>query len=404
MNLQEYIQSCGRTSFHKFDRTFVAAQVPKAFEVIEELIQEVKPEKILEIGTAEGGLTSFINYVGKMSNQKFKMISTDIIERPQYQDIRNEDVTLLVEDIFDWNSETVKNQLVLEFLSGPSRKIIFCDGGNKAREFRILSKYLNPGDFILAHDYIDNKENFHTNFFDKIWNWMEISESDISGACETYNLADYKKETFSNVVWVCKEKKPHKYAKEDYITTQPTSSVWANHANVGILNLYKDYVSGSVLDVGCNHGASGTYWILTNPSVTSVTGLDFQEQVKSVFLDVMRSSGTHVPYEFVTADFTKPTKFSAKYDTIVSFHVLEHIWSDDVSIFAKNIYDNLKDEAYFIISIPYKDFYDDPHHVAVYDEVSLRNIFESAGFSTIECVKDDRWPHEKNLLTAVFKK
>ena len=61
MNLQEYIQSCGRTSFHKFDRTFVAAQVPKAFEVIEELIQEVKPEKILEIGTAEGGITSFIN-------------------------------------------------------------------------------------------------------------------------------------------------------------------------------------------------------------------------------------------------------------------------------------------------------------------------------------------------------
>jgi predicted SAM-dependent methyltransferase len=99
-----------------------------------------------------------------------------------------------------------------------------------------------------------------------------------------------------------------------------------------------------------------------------------------------------------------PTKFETKYDTIISFHVLEHIWPDDVPIFAKNVYDNLREGGCFIISIPYKDAYADPTHVAIYDEISLEQIFKSVGFNTIECLRDDRWPHEKNLLTALFKK
>lgn len=206
MKLDEYIQSNGNTRFDKFEKTFIAAQRIEAFDVIEEFIRQHKPDKILEIGTAAGGLTSFINHVGKEANEQFKMISTDISERPEYDAIINEGVTILIEDIFSWETETVKNSIVLDFLSDNSKKIIFCDGGNKKVEFKILAKYLNVGDFILAHDYIDTTENFVNNFAGKIWNWMEVCEEDLADVCEQHNLEEYNKEMFSPIVWACRQK------------------------------------------------------------------------------------------------------------------------------------------------------------------------------------------------------
>ncbi len=94
MNLREYIDSNGNTVFHKFEKTFVAAQRIEAFEVIENFIREQTPEKILEIGTAAGGLTAFINHVGKEANNEFEMISTDINDRSEYKKII-EDVAII---------------------------------------------------------------------------------------------------------------------------------------------------------------------------------------------------------------------------------------------------------------------------------------------------------------------
>ena len=42
-------------------------------------------------------------------------------------------------------------------------------------------------------------------------------------------------------------------------------------------------------------------------------------------------------------------------------------------------------------------------HVAFYNVESLCLLFESAGFYTIEAMKDNRW-NEKELLTAMFMK
>ena len=190
--------------------------------------------------------------------------------------------------------------------------------------------------------------------------------------------------------------------KEFYITTQPNYEAWAKHANVGILNLYSNYIFGNVLDVGCNHGGSATYWVTKNPRVTSITGLDVQEQVKPIFLNLM--SSVSIPVNFIQVDFTVDIELPTKYDTITSFHTLEHIIREDVPSFVNNMFRNLNEGGCVIISIPYMHHYEDPHHVVFYDEKLLTKTFTSAGFTTVECLKDDRWEMEKNLLTAVFKK
>jgi len=69
-----------------------------------------------------------------------------------------------------------------------------------------LSNYLKVGDFILAHDYAENKENFEEKIKLKIWNWHEIQFSDIKEACEKNNLDNFQKEIFENVVWTCRIK------------------------------------------------------------------------------------------------------------------------------------------------------------------------------------------------------
>lgn len=58
----------------------------------------------------------------------------------------------------------------------------------------------------MAHDYVANKEEFDKNYYNKIWNWMEIQDSDIQQVSEEQNLINYNQENFSKVVWVCKRK------------------------------------------------------------------------------------------------------------------------------------------------------------------------------------------------------
>lgn len=50
--------------------------------------------------------------------------------------------------------------MVESFIKREGTTLILCDGGSKINEFNILSKYLKSGDIIMAHDYVDTKENF----------------------------------------------------------------------------------------------------------------------------------------------------------------------------------------------------------------------------------------------------
>ena len=65
---------------------------------------------------------------------------------------------------------------------------------------------MKVGDIIMAHDYVDTKENFIENYKNKIWNWREIGDEHIDSTCDRYNLVNYMKETFDPAVWVCKIK------------------------------------------------------------------------------------------------------------------------------------------------------------------------------------------------------
>ena len=182
-----------------------AQQSHNAYEVFYEFLKEVKPKQILEIGTALGGFTNFLKLCINDLDLPTKILSYDIYERTWYKDMVESGIDVRVEDVFDFVALTVKQEVV-NFIKQEGVTIVLCDGGWKIGEFKILSEHIKHGDFILAHDYAENKQVFESNIRDKVWNWHEVQDSDIREASDRNNLEIYKKETFENVAWTCRVK------------------------------------------------------------------------------------------------------------------------------------------------------------------------------------------------------
>jgi hypothetical protein len=182
-----------------------AQQNYNAFEVFYNFIKETKPKRILEIGTSNGGFTQFLKYACDRLELDTHILSLDIYEKSWYKAISESGVDLRIENIFLNNYEDVPQEYK-DFIQQEGVTIILCDGGDKVREFNLLSKFLKSGDFILGHDYAFNREIFEQKIFKKVWNWHELSESDINDCSLENNLVDYNREVFESVVWICKKK------------------------------------------------------------------------------------------------------------------------------------------------------------------------------------------------------
>jgi cephalosporin hydroxylase len=191
-------------SLSSFDGYF-AQQFHDVYQVFYDFIKEVKPKRILEIGTALGGFTMFLKTITEELGLDTKILTFDISARPWYSDMVKKGIDVRVEDIFgDYKDvpEYIKN-----FIRSDGTTIILCDGGWKIGEFNLLSRFIKQGDFILVHDYCVDKSTFEKEINNKIWNWLEIVEDDISEASKENGLEFYNQNKFSKVVWVCKYKK-----------------------------------------------------------------------------------------------------------------------------------------------------------------------------------------------------
>ena len=193
-----------------FYNGIITMQHRKAFEVFELFLSKVRPARIIEIGTSHGGLTLFLRHTLNSLGLNDSLIRTfDINQFTSNEILRKEkNLELIHDNIFSDDYLTLINSsYITDFLSDDGPNIILCDGGNKINEFNLLSEFLKPNDFILAHDYCSNLEVFKDKILNKIWCWLEIQDDDILNSCERYSLEPYMEETFSNIVWVCKQKK-----------------------------------------------------------------------------------------------------------------------------------------------------------------------------------------------------
>jgi predicted O-methyltransferase YrrM len=174
------------------------------------LITTLKPTKVLEIGTSSGGLTLMLRDILDTNGlESTRLVSYDINDPKYLRHYIDEgaNIELKIESVFNNTYDKLENgQEVIDLISSEGTTLVLCDGGNKKNEFKILSDYLKIGDVIMAHDYAPNEEYFQEHIHSKIWNWLEIRDSDINDACLKNNLTPYMDDDFKQVVWVCKIK------------------------------------------------------------------------------------------------------------------------------------------------------------------------------------------------------
>lgn len=182
-----------------------AQQHHNVYAVFYNFLTKIKPNRILEIGTAQGGFTNFLKMCCDDIGISTEIRSYDIIEHGWYDDIRKNGIDIRVENIFSTDYKYIQ-QDVIDFINKDGVTLVLCDGGNKIGEFNIIARHIKSGDFIMAHDYVDTHNNFIDNFKNKIWNWHEINDNDINSIVIENNLISYDKEQFDKVVWVCKYK------------------------------------------------------------------------------------------------------------------------------------------------------------------------------------------------------
>jgi cephalosporin hydroxylase len=208
MNIQENITRLTNLEENDSLSAFkgnTAQQFHGAYEVFYEFLKQVRPNQILEIGTALGGFTEFLKIITDELNLNTKILSYDISEREWYHQMIEKGIDVRVENIFNEDWSGVKQEVV-DFVQQEGTTIVLCDGGWKIGEFKIFSKLIKEGDYILAHDYSYSKEVYESEIKDKIWNWCEITEQDIEESVISNNLKSYNQDKFSQAVWVCKVK------------------------------------------------------------------------------------------------------------------------------------------------------------------------------------------------------
>jgi hypothetical protein len=198
-------------SGHFIYNNLAISQHQNIIEPFSNMISKIKPERVLEIGTSQGGLTLMIRDI----LDQYGLYQTDLTTYDVYDPVylknsistENKNITIKVETLFCqkyvfFKNEETKN-LLKNYIQEQGTTLILCDGGNKSAEFNLFAELIKKEDIIMAHDYAPNKEYFEQHMRDKIWNWHEIQDSDIQESCQKYQLTPYMQNEFLSVAWGC---------------------------------------------------------------------------------------------------------------------------------------------------------------------------------------------------------
>lgn len=190
--------------------TYQSENIYPAFRHLSKVMNH-PPTTIIELGTANGGFTKFLHdhpFFGQAKIYTFD-ITRKGMQKPSFKEgYTNEDifnkleVDSTVQNIWD---DDVRIRIE-NLIRNAGTCMVFCDGGNKIKEFNYFSMFLKKRDHILAHDYAYNSKIFNEKIRGKIWNWHEIGFPKVEKAVEENNLFFYEQAVMDTAVWLSMRK------------------------------------------------------------------------------------------------------------------------------------------------------------------------------------------------------
>lgn len=188
------------------------AQNSYAETFFNEFLSIAQPSRILEIGSMHGGLTLMISDILYGLDLKNTTVRTYDINEQEFLKplVVNRDVEIITKNLFAKDYSNFKNidskNEILNFIHRDGTTIVLCDGGCKKCEFNLIAPLLKINDIIMAHDYAPNKDYFDNYVKNKIWNWIEIQDSDIAKTIIENNLQPYFQDIAQQAAWLCRIK------------------------------------------------------------------------------------------------------------------------------------------------------------------------------------------------------
>ena len=129
-------------------RGFTLVHEKQGLGTMESVVNNYRPELILELGCGWGGLTYLFHYNCPYA----KIYAYDNGRKISNPKAFGMNVKFSTEDILGRKHDTPLNSLV-ELCKDPRKKLLYCDNGNKIAEFKMYAPHLNKGDLLGVHDW-----------------------------------------------------------------------------------------------------------------------------------------------------------------------------------------------------------------------------------------------------------
>jgi cephalosporin hydroxylase len=177
-------------------------------DLFRKFLDRMKPDRIVEIGTASGGLTLTLADLIEQMKLHCVIRSYDIARHAGVTALLRNGVQLITVNLFDdtyrcFNQNATREVVsLIEFIRQPGKTVVMCDGGNKVAEFNLLAGVIKDGDHIMAHDFAWSENVFKSEIENKIWNWHQISGDDVFAAIDKNSLKPFWSRDFEQYAWL----------------------------------------------------------------------------------------------------------------------------------------------------------------------------------------------------------
>ncbi len=147
----------------------LALQTAHAIPLFERVLSDSKVEQIFELGTGVGGLSLYFKLWSNMNKATLWTYDQKDIVPTHIKGILSDSLKRI--DL--WTAIPA----IGEQIKNGGKTLVFCDNGDKPKEYAALVPFLKVGDIIGAHDW-DN----------------EIKDADVAAINELYQLEEWRKE------------------------------------------------------------------------------------------------------------------------------------------------------------------------------------------------------------------
>lgn len=187
-------------------RGVMCQQNPATPEVMRRVLAELRPARVLEIGTGGGGFAYCLRDALDVNGlTAAPVLSFDVSAREGHEVVRRAGVDVRIQNVFGPLFRAIDAR-VAEYVRAPGTSLVLCDGQHKIKEFAALAPLLKPGDVIGAHDYAPDWDHFVQHVRNRSWDWLEFTDAAAAAPAAAHGLVPWRPDDLRPVHWLWMKK------------------------------------------------------------------------------------------------------------------------------------------------------------------------------------------------------